>query len=211
MKRTGRRDNFLRRRKWLEKQPGYALETTTEPGALARPMADFLRLHRLRWASDGGSQGIKGPSVEAFHRDATQLLAEEGKLRMYTLRLGEQALASVYGMVDRGKFLYFQSGYDPEWRNKSVGLVLVGETFRDALGAGVREYDFLRGTESYKSDWTTKQRRTVALRISQATAVGRWFGQHEQLAKQVRELFKRALPDDLVERIRRYRRKLAAI
>jgi CelD/BcsL family acetyltransferase involved in cellulose biosynthesis len=211
LKRTGRRDNYLRRRKWLEKQPGYQIEKTTEPGALARPMADFLRLHRMRWAGDGGSQGIKGPSVEAFHRDATQLLAEEGKLRFYTLRLGEQALASVYGMVDRGKFLYFQSGYDPEWRNKSVGLVLVGETFKDSIEAGLAEYDFLRGTESYKSDWTTKLRRTVALRVSRSTPAGRWLTRQEELAKRLRDLVKKALPQPLVEKVRRYRRKLAAI
>ena len=58
-------------------------------------------------------------------------------------------VASVYGLVDRGSFIYFQAGYDPEWRNKSVGLVLVGETFKDAIEGGLTEYDFLRGTETY--------------------------------------------------------------
>jgi CelD/BcsL family acetyltransferase involved in cellulose biosynthesis len=165
----------------------------------------------MRWASDGGSQGIKGKGVEAFHRDATQLLAERGRLRMYTMKVGGQAVASVYGILHRDSFIYFQSGYDPAWRNRSVGLVLVGETFRDAIEAGLTEYDFLRGTESYKSDWTTHQRRTVSVRVLSPHGGGEWLVRREEAMKQVRDVAKRVLPDDMVERVRRWRRKLAAV
>jgi CelD/BcsL family acetyltransferase involved in cellulose biosynthesis len=211
LKRTGRRDNYLRRRKWLEKQEGYRIERTEKPGALAAPMADFFRLHEARWAADGGSQGIHNKSIEAFHRDATQLLAERGQLRLYTMKVGGQAVASVYGILYRDTFIYYQSGYDPEWRNRSVGLVLVGETFKDAIEAGFKEYDFLRGTETYKSDWTTKQRRTVAVRIHATHGAGAWFTRHEELTGSAREAIKRILPADTVERIRRLRRRRAAV
>jgi CelD/BcsL family acetyltransferase involved in cellulose biosynthesis len=211
LKRTSRRDNYLRRKKWLEKQEGYRIEKTEAPGALAAPLTDFFRLHAMRWESDGGSQGIRGRGVESFHRDATQLLAERGRLRLYTMKVGGQAVASVYGIVHGGSFIYFQSGYDPAWRNRSVGLVLVGETFRDALEAGLTDYDFLRGTETYKSDWTTKQRRTVSLRILSPGGDGEWFVRREQGMRQVREVAKRLLPQDAVERVRRLRRRLSAV
>lgn len=211
LKRTGRRDNYLRRRKWLEKQEGYRIERTERPGALAGPMADFFRLHQARWAADGGSQGIQGKSIEAFHRDATQFLAERGQLRLYTMKVGGRAVASVYGILYRDTFIYYQSGYDPEWRNRSVGLVLVGETFKDAIEAGFKEYDFLRGTETYKSDWTTKQRRTVAVRIHASEGAGHWFTRREELARSAREVVKRALPEGTVEWIRRLRRRRAAV
>lgn len=211
LKRTARRDNYLRRKKWLEKQEGYRIEKTVVPAELARPMTEFLRLHDARWSSDGGSQGIKGPSVESFHRDATYLFAEKGKLRLYTMWVGGKAVASVYGIIDRGTFSYFQSGYDPEWRNKSVGLVLVGETFKDAIAEGCTRYDFLRGTETYKSDWVSQQRRTVAIRIHAHEGAGAWFSKHEQLAKKTRDAVKAALPMNLVEKVRRLRRRRAQI
>ncbi len=211
LKRTGRRDNYLRRRKWLEKQEGYRIERTEAPGALAGPMTDFFRLHAARWAEDGGSQGIKGKGVEAFHRDATQFLAERGRLRLYTMKVGGQAVASVYGILHRDTFIYFQSGYDPQWRSRSVGLVLVGETFKDAIESGLTEYDFLRGTETYKSDWTTKQRRTVAVRVHSTQGAGHWFTRHEELARGAREVLKRVLPDTTVELIRRLRRRRASV
>ncbi|WNG48221.1 GNAT family N-acetyltransferase [Archangium minus] len=211
LKRTSRRDNYLRRKKWLEKQEGYRIEKTEAPGALAGPLTDFFRLHAMRWESDGGSQGIRGRGVEAFHRDATQLLAERGRLRLYTMKVGGQAVASVYGILHRDSFIYFQSGYDPAWRNRSVGLVLVGETFRDALELGLTEYDFLRGTESYKSDWTTRQRRTVSLRVLSPGGSGEWLVRRDEAMRQVREVAKRVLPQDAVERVRRFRRKLSAV
>ncbi|PTL75686.1 GNAT family N-acetyltransferase [Vitiosangium sp. GDMCC 1.1324] len=211
LRRTSRRDNYLRRKRWLEKQEGYRIEKTEAPGALPGPLTDFFRLHAMRWELDGGSQGIRGRGVESFHRDATQLLAERGRLRLYTMKVGGQAVASVYGILHRDSFIYFQSGYDPAWRNRSVGLVLVGETFRDAIEAGLTEYDFLRGTESYKSDWTTQQRRTVAIRVLAPGGGGEWLVRREESLRQVREAAKRVLPRDLVERVRRFRRRLSAV
>ena len=210
LKRTKRRDNFLRRKKWLQKQDGYRIEITTRPDELTRPLAEFFRLHALRWEEDGGSSGVNGPRVEAFHRDVTQLLAEQGKLRLYTMWVGGKAVASVYGIVDGDTFLYYQSGMDPEWRNKSVGLVLVGATFEDAISLGLRHYDFLRGTEPYKSDWVSKIRKTTGLRVFPTSGTGAWFVRAEDASKAAKGLLKKALPTDLVQKIRVARRKKIA-
>lgn len=209
--RTARKENYLRRRKWLEKQSGFRINVARSPTELARPLSEFFRLHALRWQGAGGSEGIKGPSVEAFHRDATFLLAESGLLRLYTLEVAGAAVASVYGILDRQVFSYYQSGYDPAWASKSVGLVLVGETFRDALASGATRYDFLRGSEGYKSDWTQGQRQTVALRIYAPGTRGAALTRDELRAQQLREALKRLLPSDAVEQVRRFRRRRAAI
>lgn len=212
LKRTRRRDNYLRRRKWLEKQPGYRIEITTSPSpsALARPLAEFFRLHGMRWEEDGGSSGINGPATESFHRDATMLLAERGKLRLYTMWMGEVAVASVYGIVHGDRFHYYQSGLDPAWRPKSVGLVLVGATFEDALSLGLKEYDFLRGTEGYKADWVSRSRKTVGFRVwAKAGAGARWVTLDDGAAA-VRGVVKRLMPKDAVETVRRLRRQRAA-
>ncbi|HZA51946.1 MAG TPA: GNAT family N-acetyltransferase [Myxococcaceae bacterium] len=209
LRRTRRRDNYLRRRKWFEKQEGYRLEISTDPAALTRPLAEFFRLHALRWAEDGGSSGITGSRVEAFHRDATHLLAQAGKLRLYTLWVGQVAVASVYGIVHRDTFLYYQSGMDPEWRSKSAGMVVVGATFEDAIQSGLRHYDFLRGTEAYKSDWVSKLRRTIGLRLVSRQGVGPWWARADDGRRAGKNWVKRALPEHVVERMKRLRRQLA--
>jgi CelD/BcsL family acetyltransferase involved in cellulose biosynthesis len=206
LRRTRRYDNYVRRKKWLQKQPGYRIEVTSNPGEVAAPLSEFMQLHASRWAEDGGSQGITGPKVEAFHRDATQLLAERGQLRLYTMMVGDRAVASVYGIVHGGTFIYYQSGRDPEWQSKSVGLVLVGETFKDAIDMGLHEYDFLRGVETYKSDWVTKERRTVGVRVYKQDSRGAWLTRSERASRATRRLLKKALPGKVVEFLKRSRK-----
>ncbi len=202
---TRRRSNYIRRRNWLQKQPGYRIEKVEDPERFGPAMGHFFRLHGQRWASAGGSDAITGPRLKAFHRLASHLLAQRKHLRMYTMMLGDTAVASVYGIRHRSKFIYYQSGRDPNWEDRSVGLVLVGETFKDAIEEGMSEYDFLRGSEPFKSDWTKNQRRTVAIRIHQRSLRGNLLDVEEQSTKALRVFAKKALPEELVRKAQRLR------
>ena len=165
MRQTSRFQNYTRRRKWLERQPGFRIEICRDEHTLQPALDNFFRLHRLRWREDGGSSGINGARVEAFHRDAMTRLMAAGQLRLYTLWVDELAVASVYALIHGKTLYYYQSGMDPAWRSRSPGLVLVGETFADAIGSGLTRYDFLRGEEPYKSDWVDGSRRLVSRRL----------------------------------------------
>src|ERR1700730_11418239 len=63
------------------------------------------------------------------------------------------------------KFNYYQSGYDPNWASRSVGLVLLARTVQDAFAEGLQEFDFLHGNESYKRDWPRGERWTIQMRL----------------------------------------------
>jgi CelD/BcsL family acetyltransferase involved in cellulose biosynthesis len=164
LRRVRRRETFSRRKRWLERQPGYAVEVATSPQQAGRAMEDFLRLHHLRWEGQGGSYGIPPGIVEDFHRNLAPLLAARGWLRLYCLKVGGQAIAAVYGLEMGRTFFFYQSGFDPAWGARSPGIVLVGETVKDAYARGLADYDFLRGTEPYKLDWAQDRRDTCAIR-----------------------------------------------
>ena len=48
-----------------------------------------VRLHRLRWAQEGGSEAFTHGRVESFHRAAGRLLAERGFVRLAVLNVGD--------------------------------------------------------------------------------------------------------------------------
>ncbi len=48
--------------------------------------------------------------------------------------------------------MLYNSGFDPQVREASPGLVLIAHCIEDAIRLGLREYDFLRGRERYKYD-----------------------------------------------------------
>ena len=205
----GRRENLRRREKWLYRQPGVSVSCARDPEAGAKATEDFLALHRARWSVEGGSDGLTDPRHEAFHREASQQLASSGMLRMYTLFAARRPVASVYGVVHGGRFNYYQSGYDPSWASKSVGLVLLARTVQDAFGEGLREFDFLRGNEGYKAEWSRGERWTIQMRL--------WRGARGRAARAAlgaslfaREAVKAALPKGLVSAARKTRRLLRA-
>lgn len=199
-----RRANYLRRKRWFERQPGFAIERTTDDRDLQIPMAEFFRLHTARWEGESRPQGIRGTDVRAFHRDAFPLLAALGKAQLFTLRVRGVAVASVYALIHGGRFYYFQAGYDPNWAAKSPGLVLVGETFREALARGLGAYDFLRGTEPYKFDWTSSVRRTVRLRFWRRDGKGSFLLAQQKAGALARQAVKAVLPPSWIQAARRH-------
>ena len=205
----GRRENLRRREKWLFRQPGVSISCARAVEEAPLATENFLELHRQRWAIEGGSGGLCDARHEAFHRDATTFLAERGWLRMYTLFAARRPVASVYGVVHREKFLYYQSGYDPNWASKSVGLVLLARTVADAFAEELSEFDFLRGNEGYKGEWARGERWTIQLRL--------WRGARGRAARAAlgasvfaREVFKAALPKGAIDVVRKARRVLRA-
>jgi CelD/BcsL family acetyltransferase involved in cellulose biosynthesis len=205
----GRRENLRRREKWIFRQPGTSIDCARSPQDAPAATERFLELHRARWAVEGGSDGLSDERHEAFHRDASQRLAASGALRMYTLYAARRPVASVYGVVHKGKFNYYQSGYDPSWASKSVGLVLLARTVSDAFSEGLQEFDFLRGNEGYKGEWARGERWTLQLRLWRG-ARGRAARAAMGVALFAREAVKAALPHRAVDLARKARRLLRA-
>ena len=209
-RRIKRRETFGRRVRWLARQPGFAIEVVTGPAAAPAALESFLKLHHLRWAVEGGSQGIPEGPLEDFHRAVVPLLAERGWLRLYVLSVGGKPIASVYGIECGRRFYYYQSGYDPAWSNRSPGMVLVGRTIEDAYARGLVDYDFLRGTEAYKLDWASDRRETVSLRVRSRSLRAGTAAAAERAARAARVAAKAVAPAGLWTALSRARRRWEA-
>ena len=64
---------------------------------------------------------------------------------------GQKVAAVMCFDYGNSRFLY-NSGYDPEFRYYSVGLLLKAFSIQNAIESGLNYYDFLRGGEPYKYD-----------------------------------------------------------
>ena len=199
---------WKRRLRWLEKRPGFALERLAEPGALVRGLDALFALHEKRWAVEGGSDAIDGPQIEAFHRAAARALAERGWARLYLLHAEGAPRAALYGFQHGDRFAFYQAGYDPDWRQRSVGTVLLGHVVRECFAEGRHEYDFLRGTEPYKLKWANGWRETVRLRGRDASLRALLHDAGRTAYWRLREAGKRALPESALDWARRARKKV---
>src|SRR6185503_20333868 len=152
------------------------------------------------------SDAIDSPDVEAFHRLAARALAERGWARLYILHAEGAPRAALYGFVHGDRFAFYQAGYDPEWRQRSVGTVLLGHIVRECFGEARSEFDFLRGTEPYKLKWANGWRETVRLRARDASLRALIHDAGRTAYWRLREAGKRALPDSALDWARRARK-----
>src|SRR5439155_15699422 len=132
----------------------------------------LVALHEQRWA---GAGSLSDPRVERLHRCFARDLGRRGQLWLTTLDLDDQPAAAWYGFADRETVYFYQSGRDPRWEDESVGVVLMATMIRRAIERGYRWFDFLRGDEAYKLQWTASQRVTGELVAFRPSWRGRWL------------------------------------
>jgi CelD/BcsL family acetyltransferase involved in cellulose biosynthesis len=210
VKATRRGENFRRRLRQLREGPGYERRVIADVDGAVPALERFLALHDARWHGEGGSDAMGRPAVRAFHREVVALLAGTGRLGFEELWSEGGCRASIYGIVCGDRYHFYQSGYDPAWAGRSVGLVALGLSLEAAIARGLARYDFLRGTEPYKFDWANGARHTVAVRIAARGLPAALSRSREEAERTARAAAHRLLSPEAVERLRRLRRRREA-
>jgi CelD/BcsL family acetyltransferase involved in cellulose biosynthesis len=108
-----------------------------------------VALHRL---SHPEKQEFMDDRMAGFFRKVADRFLSSGRLRLAFLGGSGGDIASAFQIEHNGVLLLYNSGFDPAAAGMSPGLVLLARCIEGAIGRGIREYDFLRGTERYKYD-----------------------------------------------------------
>lgn len=134
---------------------------------------DLFRLHAVRWSHSGEAGVLADLRVQSFHRACAPGLLAAGVLRVHRLRVSGRSVAALYTLWDRGTVFCYLQGYDPEFSAMSPGTQLMYWVMEQAVQAGMRKFDFLRGQEDYKQHWRAESERTyrIALRRNQLHAL----------------------------------------
>lgn len=132
---------------------------------LESSLTALFALHASRWAERGEAGVLGAPAVEAFHREVADRLLHRGWLRLYRLHVGDELAGVLYGFQPRDRFYSYIGGFDPRFNACSPGALLLEHAIFEAVRAGGREFDFLRGAESYKYRWGARDRAQYRVRI----------------------------------------------
>ena len=146
----------------------------------------LVTLHERRWGADAAGRregAFRDPSVDRLHRRFTAELAQRGQLWLATLDLDGEPAAAWYGFTCGDTAYFYQSGRDPRWERESVGQVLLAAMIRRAMERGLKRFDFLRGEDPYKRQWTTAGKTTEEITIFRRGLRGRWLRGVEALAR----------------------------
>jgi CelD/BcsL family acetyltransferase involved in cellulose biosynthesis len=144
---SGKDRHELRRKLRRAEAAGPRVEVARTPAGIAAAMDSFVALHRR---SKVGKARFMDERMEAFFREVGTAFAAAGWAALWVLWLDKRPAAALFCLEYAGSVSLYNSGFDPEARALSPGVVLIARTIEDGIARGFRRYDFLRGEEPYK-------------------------------------------------------------
>ena len=161
------RTNVGRRRRQVAKQFRAEYDLAA-PETVQAAMEELFRLHNGRWRRRGVSGAFAGARMQRFHHDVARQFLARGWLRLHRLRLDGETRAAFYCFQLGARVYYYLSGFDVAYGKYSIGNVLMSQAIERAIADGAREFDLLRGDETYKFAWKAEERETLRLILGRA-------------------------------------------
>jgi CelD/BcsL family acetyltransferase involved in cellulose biosynthesis len=160
------RKNLRRSMKKLQEDYGKVeLKTNEEVGSLEDATDLFFNLHQQRWKR----KGQKGVFASQKDRESTlslaRLFAEKGWLALYFLTVDDKPVAAQYCLQYNRRMYYWLGGFDPTYSPYSVGSLITLKVIEQCIINEIIEYDFMKGDEQYKFNWSTDFRRNMNIKF----------------------------------------------
>lgn len=123
----------------------------------------FMELHKL---SDHNKKQFMTDPMKAFFKELLSLQIPGWQQKLAFLYIEDKPVASVFYFESKKEILLYNSGYDPEQKYYSVGLLLIAHLIKKSIQDHKQKFDFLRGNERYKYDLGGKDERLFKFTFS---------------------------------------------
>lgn len=121
-------------------------------------------IHRQRSQVKGRNSLFE--TKEAFVREIVSSFAEQGQTDLSILKIGGKVAAYSLGF-DYQKVVYIWNvAFDPAYKSFAPGLLTFRFLIEDCMNNGYQEFDFMRGEEPYKEEWTKLTRRNYRITMT---------------------------------------------
>jgi CelD/BcsL family acetyltransferase involved in cellulose biosynthesis len=137
----------------------------TTHAELERGFSILIDLHQKRRRSLSQPGCFASARFTSFHREMAAELLDAGQLRMLWTELEGRPVAAEYSLVGGDTVYYYQGGFEPELADERPGWLSFAVSLKLAIEEGYRNFDFLRGDESYKASWRATARPLVRVRV----------------------------------------------
>jgi CelD/BcsL family acetyltransferase involved in cellulose biosynthesis len=159
------RSNLRNAHSRLQRAGGGEVQIATREN-IAEFLEDLFALHGSRWSERGETGVLSDPKVRSFHKSCAPRLLEAKLLHLSRLRLKQRTVAVIYSLLDKETVFCYLQGFDPEFGFLSPGTHLMFSVMSDTLERGMREFDFLRGCETYKQHWQAENKPTYRIQLT---------------------------------------------
>ena len=163
---SGRRSDLRRARRKAEQLGPVTTEIhTPDLNELPQLLDMAFEVEAKSWKGQAGTALVHDAHRAVFYRHYAQAACVEGVLRICFLRIGDHVAAMQLAVEQGGGFWLLKVGYDAQFSACSPGLLLMRDTIRYAVEAGLESYEFLGRAESWTEVWTKTEHPYVSVRV----------------------------------------------
>lgn len=171
--------NMRRNLKVWEKQAlkDYRVEFVKydEIGTVDEGMKIFFNLHQKRQVAKGNFGVFSSDYQKSFHEELANAFAKKGWLDLFFLTFNDKPVSAIYSYEYNGKLFAYLCGFDPEYAKYRPGHLAFKNLIKYGIDKKLKEVDFLRGDEEYKSRWRAQVRNNSEFRIQKRGLKNRFF------------------------------------
>lgn len=159
-------------------------DLTEEPGTIQR----IVQMRQSEYYRGKKRQGLfDDPAKRGFFEEIISLFSPKGWVNIPLLELSGQLIAYRLDFQFRGRYYGYFLGFNPGFSFCTPGKVLMTHLIKECFDKQMAEFDFLRGDESYKFDWTNKYRQNMRIMLFRPSLWGRllymWYKSKRVLSK----------------------------
>jgi hypothetical protein len=155
-----------------------------ELGTLEHAINLFFSLHQKRWESQGGKGAFNSQKIREIFLERAKLFAQNNWLGLYFLTVNDKPVAGNYALKYNKKVHSCSSGFDTDYYPYSVSNLLLTKIMEQCIQEGFTEYDFMKGSESYKFKWTSRYRSNFRIKLINKKYTSHLITLGERLKKQ---------------------------
>ena len=144
-------------------------EVAHSAGRALEMLAELKDLHQKTWTRRGQSGAFASETFCLFHQKLIRAAFDHQKILMIRVTVNEEPIGILYSFLDRGRVLFYQSGFRYEDDNRfRPGLATHVSAIEKCLDLGHSEYHFLAGddlTPRYKQSLSTDHQQLAWVRM----------------------------------------------
>lgn len=136
-------------------------EVAAEAGTALQWLGGLEVLHTRYWRSRGKQGSFASPFFGRFHRDLVATGTQAGYTRITRVTAGDSLVGYLYNLCWRNRVYFYNCGlnYGLLHKGDRPGVAALHAAIEQAIGEGRDEFDFLAGTQDYKTRMATRSRR----------------------------------------------------
>ena len=117
---------------------------------------NLIKVHDARSHSLSRSSAFSESISKNYYELICKMANKFGNVIWFTEAIyKDEVIGSLFGFVGKHRFYFYQQGFLPKYSVFSIGRLLIYHTMLELINKNVFCFDFLRGAESYKFDWTS--------------------------------------------------------